>query len=160
MSSSFTRSRVREGEQKRKDVLAELDRQKIAFFQSISHELRSMFTVTCIFIYYVNVVSTLLSICLVRVINMLIYNCSLFHIGPLTLMLSPLEEATGLCSESSPILGHLKRIRNSNRRLLSLVDNLLQVVQAKMLSSPSLLHRYCLIYYVSILILVSISSLV
>ncbi|CAG8582437.1 8117_t:CDS:10 [Paraglomus occultum] len=86
MSSSFTRSRVREEEQRRKDVLAELDRQKIAFFQNISHELRT----------------------------------------PLTLMLSPLDEATELCSENSPILGHLKLVRNSNRRLLNLVDNLLQ----------------------------------
>ena len=165
MSSSFTRSLAREEDRKRKDVLAELDRQKIAFFQNISHELRSMFTVTCIFVYYVNDVFDIIFRMSYPRSNQYVNDykyvtTKLFYLGPLTLMLSPLDEATELCSENSPILDHLKLIRNSNRRLLNLVDNLLQVRQAKMLSSPSLLHRYCLIYYVSILILVSISSLV
>ena len=44
----------------------------------------------------------------------------IFHLGPLTLMLSPLDDAADL-------FGHLKIIRNSNRRLLNLVNNLLQV---------------------------------
>jgi len=51
----------------------------------------------------------------------------IFHLGPLTLMLSPLDDAAELCSKNSPIFGHLKIIRNSNRRLLNLVNNLLQV---------------------------------
>ena len=54
MSSCLTRGRIREAERKQAHDLADLDRQKILFFQNISHELRSMFTVTCIFVYYVN----------------------------------------------------------------------------------------------------------
>src|SRR6185312_4121489 len=50
-----------------------------------------------------------------------------YCVGPLTLMLSPLEEAMELCPRNSPISGHLKLIQNNNRRLLNLINNLLQV---------------------------------
>ncbi|CAG8588410.1 1863_t:CDS:10 [Paraglomus occultum] len=46
--------------------------------------------------------------------------------GPLTLMLSPLEEAMELCPRNSPILDHLKLIRTNNRRLLNLINSLFQ----------------------------------
>ncbi|CAG8550421.1 4726_t:CDS:10 [Paraglomus occultum] len=86
VGSSFTQGRSREEERKQAEMLADLNRQKIAFFQNISHELRS----------------------------------------PLTLMLSPLEEAMELCPKNAPIFAHLKLIQKNNRRLLKLVNTLLQ----------------------------------
>ena len=43
MSTAFTKALAREEERRQKNILAELDRQKIVFFQNISHELRSMY---------------------------------------------------------------------------------------------------------------------
>ena len=35
----------------------------------------------------------------------------IFHLGPLTLILSPLDDAAELCLKNSPIFGHLKLFR-------------------------------------------------
>jgi len=43
VSTAFTKALAREEERRQKNILAELDRQKIVFFQNISHELRSMY---------------------------------------------------------------------------------------------------------------------
>ncbi|GBB92369.1 hypothetical protein RclHR1_00200002 [Rhizophagus clarus] len=86
VSSSLTQGRSREGERKHAKMLADLNRQKIMFFQNISHELRT----------------------------------------PLTLMLSPLDDAILSCPDDSPILLQLKMIKRNARRLLKLVNTLLQ----------------------------------
>ncbi|CAG8540921.1 6752_t:CDS:10 [Paraglomus occultum] len=86
VSFVFTNAVLRKEEQRQRNMLAELDRQKIAFFENISHSLRS----------------------------------------PLTLMLSPLEEGIELCPKKSPVLNYLKLIQNNYRRLLSLINSLLQ----------------------------------
>ncbi|KAF0366923.1 PAS domain S-box protein [Gigaspora margarita] len=86
VSSSMTHGKSREEERKQAEMLADLNRQKINFFQNISHEFRT----------------------------------------PLTLMLSPLEEAISMCSPDSPILPNLQLINRNARRLLKLVNTLLQ----------------------------------
>ncbi|KAG9288146.1 hypothetical protein G9A89_000941 [Geosiphon pyriformis] len=86
VSSSLTNGRSREEERKQAETLADLNRQKIMFFQNISHELRT----------------------------------------PLTLMLAPLEDAISSCAPDSPILYNLKMIQRNARRLLKLVNTLLQ----------------------------------
>src|SRR5437868_2170715 len=98
-------------EQARK--MEDLNKQKIMFFQSISHELRSR----NFFIF-----------------RLFILDCefnpnSLSHIfvAPLTLMLSPLEDVIAVCAPDSPIINNLYMIQRNSRRLLKLVDTLLQV---------------------------------
>ncbi|RIA99503.1 hypothetical protein C1645_869890 [Glomus cerebriforme] len=86
VSTSLTHGRSREGERKHAQTLADLNRQKISFFQNVSHELRT----------------------------------------PLTLMLSPLDEVISSCSDDSPVLSHLQMIKRNARRLLKLVNTLLQ----------------------------------
>nr|CAG8454895.1 11465_t:CDS:10 [Entrophospora candida] len=86
VSLSLTHGRSIEEERKQAEILADLNRQKIMFFQNISHELRT----------------------------------------PLTLMLSPLDEAISSCPEDSPILSYLQLINRNARRLLKLVNILLQ----------------------------------
>ncbi|KAG9307824.1 hypothetical protein G9A89_023389 [Geosiphon pyriformis] len=86
VSSSLTNGRSREEERKQAELLADLNRQKIMFFQNISHELRT----------------------------------------PLTLMLAPLEDTIATCGRESPFLGNLEMIQRNTRRLLKLVNTLLQ----------------------------------
>jgi len=43
VSVSLTHGKSREEERKQAEILADLNRQKIMFFQNISHELRSKF---------------------------------------------------------------------------------------------------------------------
>ncbi|CAG8629652.1 3608_t:CDS:2, partial [Ambispora gerdemannii] len=84
--TGLSNGRSREEERKNTEMLADLNRQKIMFFQNISHELRT----------------------------------------PLTLMLAPLEDVITTCSPSSPIIQDLEMIRRNARRLLKLVNTLLQ----------------------------------
>ncbi|KAF0511708.1 protein-histidine kinase [Gigaspora margarita] len=77
-----------EEERKRSKILADLNYQKITFFQGISHELKT----------------------------------------PLTLMLSPLEDVISLSSREAPIMSHLQTIRRNSRRLLKLINVLLQMI--------------------------------
>lgn len=42
-------------------------------------------------------------------------------------MLSPLEDAIACCTDNSPVLLHLQMIKRNARRLLKLVNTLLQV---------------------------------
>ncbi|CAB4429500.1 unnamed protein product [Rhizophagus irregularis] len=83
---SLTHGKSREEERKQAEILADLNRQKIMFFQNISHELRT----------------------------------------PITLMLSPLDEVISECSNDSPMHPHLNMIQRNTRRLLKLVNTLLQ----------------------------------
>ncbi|CAG8447486.1 9831_t:CDS:10 [Acaulospora colombiana] len=85
-SSGLTHGKSREENRKQAEILADLNRQKIMFFQNISHELRT----------------------------------------PLTLMLSPLEESINACPPESPIRFNLQMINRNSRRLLKLVNTLLQ----------------------------------
>ncbi|RIB04242.1 hypothetical protein C2G38_2254476 [Gigaspora rosea] len=75
-----------EEEKKRSKILADLNYQKIMFFQGITHELKT----------------------------------------PLTLMLSPLEDVISVSSQKAPIMSHLQIIRRNARRLLKLINVLLQ----------------------------------
>ncbi|RIB28824.1 hypothetical protein C2G38_1348582 [Gigaspora rosea] len=75
-----------EEERERSKILADLNYQKIMFFQGISHELKT----------------------------------------PLTLMLSPLEDVISEGSREAPIMSHLQTIRRNSRRLLKLINVLLQ----------------------------------
>ncbi|CAG8484927.1 10821_t:CDS:10 [Funneliformis caledonium] len=84
--SGLSNGRSREEERKQAEILADLNRQKIMFFQNISHELRT----------------------------------------PLTLMLSPLEDTISNISDPARCLTHLHMIRRNARRLLKLVNTLLQ----------------------------------
>ncbi|CAI2172268.1 11427_t:CDS:10 [Funneliformis geosporum] len=86
VSSGLSHGRSREEERKQAEILADLNRQKIMFFQNISHELRT----------------------------------------PLTLMLSPLDDVISNISDHSQSLTHLQMIRRNARRLLKLVNTLLQ----------------------------------
>ncbi|CAG8480265.1 7235_t:CDS:10 [Ambispora leptoticha] len=89
VGTGLTHGQSREEERRQTELLADLNRQKIMFFQNISHELRT----------------------------------------PLTLMLAPLDDAIAACSEPSPILQDLEMIRRNARRLLKLVNTLLQFSQ-------------------------------
>ncbi|KAF0530598.1 protein-histidine kinase [Gigaspora margarita] len=75
-----------EEENKRSKILADLNYQKIMFFQGVTHELKT----------------------------------------PLTLMLSPLEDVISVSPLEAPIMSHLQIIRRNARRLLKLVNVLLQ----------------------------------
>ncbi|RIB14214.1 hypothetical protein C2G38_2195754 [Gigaspora rosea] len=75
-----------EEEKKRTKILADLNRQKVTFFQGISHELKT----------------------------------------PLTLMLSPLDDVINVCSQETQIMSHLQIVRRNARRLLKLINVLLQ----------------------------------
>ncbi|RIB09615.1 hypothetical protein C2G38_2108167 [Gigaspora rosea] len=85
-SLALTRSISRREEKKHLELLADLNRQKIKFFQNIGHEL----------------------------------------LNPLTLTLSPLEEAISSCTRESIIHSHLQTVQRNTRRLLKLVSTLLQ----------------------------------
>ncbi|CAI2162840.1 17491_t:CDS:10 [Funneliformis geosporum] len=86
VSVSLSHGRFREEERKQAEIPANLNDQKIMFFQNISHELRT----------------------------------------PLTLMLSPLEEVLAECPRDLPMYSHLCMIQRNTRRLLRLVNTLLQ----------------------------------
>ncbi|RIA84037.1 hypothetical protein C1645_832863 [Glomus cerebriforme] len=83
---SLTHGKSREEERKQAEILADLNRQKIMFFQNISHELRT----------------------------------------PITLMLSPLDEVISECAPNTIMHSHLSMIQRNTRRLLKLVNTLLQ----------------------------------
>ncbi|KAG9302548.1 hypothetical protein G9A89_007252 [Geosiphon pyriformis] len=85
-SSSLKNGLSREEERKKAKILADLNLQKIRFFQNISHELKT----------------------------------------PLTLMLAPLEDAIATCEPDSSILFNLEMIQRNARRLLKLVNTLLE----------------------------------
>ncbi|KAG9302577.1 hypothetical protein G9A89_007281 [Geosiphon pyriformis] len=87
MSLSLTNGKSREEERNQAKILADLNRQKIMFFQNISHELKT----------------------------------------PLTLILAPLEDTITACKPASPIIYNLQMIQRNARRLLKLVNNLLQL---------------------------------
>ncbi|CAB4483024.1 hypothetical protein RhiirA5_503824 [Rhizophagus irregularis] len=101
VSTSLTQGRLREGERKHAQLLADLNKQKINFFQNISHELRT----------------------------------------PLTLMLSPLEDAIACCPNNSDVLLHLQMVRRNSRRLLKLVNTLLQFSRIEVDSIKAQFHE-------------------
>ncbi|RIB19074.1 hypothetical protein C2G38_2141805 [Gigaspora rosea] len=86
VSSALLNGRLREEEKKKTEILADLDRQKVMFFQNISHEF----------------------------------------LTPLTLILSPLDEAVNSCMQQQIIYTYLQIVQRNTHRLLKLVNNLLQ----------------------------------
>ncbi|RIB20586.1 hypothetical protein C2G38_2178990 [Gigaspora rosea] len=86
MNSCLLHARSIGEERMRSKILADLNYQKVAFLQGISHELKT----------------------------------------PLTLMLSPLEDIINSCPQEAPIMSHLQIIRRNARRLLKLINALLQ----------------------------------
>ncbi|RIB11042.1 hypothetical protein C2G38_2204448 [Gigaspora rosea] len=86
MTTCLLQGKTREEDKKRAKILADLNHQKVTFFQRISHELKT----------------------------------------PLTLMLSPLDGVINACPQDSPIMSYLQTIQRNTRRLLKLINTLLQ----------------------------------
>ncbi|KAF0404790.1 protein-histidine kinase [Gigaspora margarita] len=88
MNSCLLHARSIEEERKLCKTLSDLNYQKVTFFQSISHELKT----------------------------------------PLTLMLSPIENIINAYPQEEQIMSHLQIIRRNARRLLKLINTLLQMI--------------------------------
>src|SRR5690242_13076759 len=114
MNTFLLHAKTIEEEKKRSKALADLNRQKVLFFQGISNELKSIDLLYINFffskIYRLNRLNNLTSIP-----------------APLTLMLSPLDDIINTCPKEAPIMSHLQIIRRNSYRLLKLINSLLQV---------------------------------
>ncbi|RIB02857.1 hypothetical protein C2G38_2226662 [Gigaspora rosea] len=82
----FQHGKSVEDEKNQTKILADMNHQKIMFFQGISHEIKT----------------------------------------PLTLMLSPLNDVINTCIQEPLLMSHLQIIRRNARRLLKLINTLLQ----------------------------------
>ncbi|KAF0537243.1 PAS domain S-box protein [Gigaspora margarita] len=83
VSTIITNGKIREDERKQVELLANLNHQKLKFFQNISRELQS----------------------------------------PLTLILSPLDEAINSCLQETIMHSHLQIVQRNTHRLLKADDN-------------------------------------
>ncbi|RIB30721.1 hypothetical protein C2G38_2136228 [Gigaspora rosea] len=100
VSTTITNGKLREDQRKQAEMQANLNHQKLKFFENISREL----------------------------------------LTPLTLTLSPLDEAINSCLQETIMHSHLQIVQRNTHRLLKLVNNLLQFSN---IESGQLKAHYC-----------------
>ncbi|RIB06111.1 hypothetical protein C2G38_2217926 [Gigaspora rosea] len=109
VSTTITNGKLREEERKQVEMLANLNQQKLKFFHNTSRELLSNAQLSQNTCYY-------------KSLN--IINLHSTFIAPLTLTLSPLDEAINLCMQETIKHLHLQIVQRNTHRLLKLFSNI------------------------------------
>src|SRR5260364_105936 len=114
MNTFLLHANTIEEEKMRSKVLADLNRQKVLFFQGISHEIKSMDLLSIKVKFFSEM----------YYLNKLNDNDLISIPAPLTLMLSPLDDIITICPKEASMMSHLQLIRRNSHRLLKLINSL------------------------------------
>ncbi|KAF0423607.1 protein-histidine kinase [Gigaspora margarita] len=101
MNTFLLHANTIEEEKMRSKVLADLNRQKVLFFQGISHEIKSMDLLSIKVKFFSEM----------YYLNKLNDNDLISIPAPLTLMLSPLDDIITICPKEASMMSHLQLIR-------------------------------------------------